>query len=252
MTEFRKIRCPLVPPQIALISLVVVLSLRAEPLKAEDAKDAIPTGEAYVYGNRIEPPYVLAVEGNTLFLNSIPVDPRPVRPTVSPSVSHTTRSRFDLDVRVSELHRNLRAQNLSESTIIARMAARYAEDTALVDSVRIGDSNSFWVYWKGESGPEEILVREAVPQPSRAEQLVTRSEILRHALTMGSIIFIGTVGDLLIPTQESARVERVRAAVARAVEAKPSDFDDGTWRDPELPAHYARDLRSPLPLPSRR
>ncbi|MFZ1946167.1 MAG: hypothetical protein WAW06_01310 [bacterium] len=170
-------------------------------------------GILYLYGNRMEPPYVFVIERDTAWVNGVQFIPKMEREPREPLTRTRIPSRTDsLEYRLQagvadEMHRLL-VEGVAYDSMLAR-AGEMFRASSLLDSIRMGGIG-FELFWKSKSyGTGFTIPRELPgPRPSVAENL--RGNIGRYArrLEKGSLVIWKEGGILSIRTADIAEVEK--------------------------------------------
>jgi hypothetical protein len=132
-------------------------------------------GVLYLYGNRLDPPYVFVIEKDTLRVNGVQFvptlrrEPPPViKPTRIDSLEHQLRLRVDQEVFI------LLGEGASYDSVVARAAEIY-RSSSLVDSLRVV-GGTIVRYWKSDEGrPDYVTIEREIPPPP-----IPRVELLRN------------------------------------------------------------------------
>lgn len=247
-----KTRMPVPILSIALVLIALIPgSLRAGSIL--EGPVTIETGILFLYGHRIEPPYVFEVAGgDTLLVNGIPIcptyrtDPEPVF-----EVSELARRQHEVTEEVCWAGDRLRAGGTEEGAILDSMASLFGSYPSLFDSVKV-QGRKLLVYDRGDPNPEHM----GVPNYSR-RGLVSEgppkgpeSWFSSIGLTLegGQLLIIEACGcDISI---QRLRVPAALAEIERVRSLKTEDLAGMTFRF--INQTSARQFISPLPLPSDR
>lgn len=189
------------------------------------------SGVLYLYGNRMEPPYVFVIERDTVRVNGEQFIP-PMRRKPAPKITVTRGDtlRHELNVSVDTEVLRLLAEGETYDSIVARAAKMY-RISALVDSVHVIDEGTLEVHWHnmalypmGCTIPREL----PPPRPSHVEFLRSEARIYARDLAEGSMIIWKEGGTLTVPWGRISETEvQIRDLKARgwATAADKRRFD---------------------------
>lgn len=229
-----------------ILLLIGSLGLVTAPAFAEPP-DTISTGTVYAYGHELEPPYVLEVVGNTVQLNGVQVYPdlAQVRETREVEPSDWARQTHPISDKVFALKRRLEEAKVPLNEITEKMAAFMREQTDHVDSVRVQDHASFWVYWK--DGSNELFgTYSRRKRPTMEERLQSEFELWRRMLTKDLIAIVGIGGGWRHPSM----ADDVQKEIARARAATPKELEN--WKSKLFGKKIALQFHQPLSLEEER
>jgi len=223
----------------------------------EPASDAarsitISSGELYVYGHLLTPPYELVIRDGVLGVNGIRVFP-PLRPRQERDieVAESTRQRHELRERLFALQAELERTGRSTAEITVQLSEELQAERALVDSITGVSDDDFWIWWRGELQPEQFLVRRGRDDAARQARAVAERDLLRHALERDCLVIVAPSRQLIVPPDPSERIAQVLAEIERAREAATDhELTPEQWSGRHLDADLARLFRRPLPLPT--
>ncbi len=215
----------------------------------EDGSESVvvESGLLYVYGNRLDPPYVFSVDRTALRVNGVRLYPalRRARPPVGDThpiyYERHTLKRAGFDLAYSMLEASLPHEVIADS-----MAELYRR-SSIVDSVSVNAPSHITVRWVDDPFAEDISVpsgpRLAVPEPNVLAARECRAILrdLERFLESGAIALYG---------------DGYRACVS---EKHRSSFEDQLGHLQEtgdtsieacslIPSPIAEDLLAPLPL----
>ncbi|MCK4548222.1 MAG: hypothetical protein KAW17_12365 [Candidatus Eisenbacteria sp.] len=157
----------------------------------------VQTGTLYVYGNRLDPPYVFTLETSQLFVNGVRLSP-PLRrnPPRQVTVTDRIRTMHALFAEAMEVATSLLGTDAPMDTILATVMDRYRQ-SSVVDSVVAAGGSSIWVYWNNASYPYRTSVsvptRIPSPLPVRDDLSISFGVLseLRHLLRSSGSVFFG-------------------------------------------------------------
>ncbi len=236
---------------LALLQPVMALAISDRTIGTECAH--INTGEAYLYGHKMDPPYRLSIMDSVLFLNDIQISP-PLSDTIrrielSPP-SETVVARHALNARGGDLIKRMHEQHASAATIADALTALY-RSSLLVDSVYDVTSSGFWVRWKGDPHAEQL----SIPVQERTETppllaLERELESICAVLSQGAMIIYSTGEVHTIPATAVDELGRARADIRVASTADTASLSSENWVGRTFSWRMARLFRHPLALPS--
>ncbi|MCK4548377.1 MAG: hypothetical protein KAW17_13155 [Candidatus Eisenbacteria sp.] len=189
---------------------------RAE--QAETARDTwtwpvvVETGILYVYGNRLQPPYVFTFEDDRLFVNGVRLHPPLKRkPVVSGPGSESSQAAHALSQEAYRIAYLLLEQGIPIHEVTDSLATIY-RNSELVESVSDIRGHSFWVHWKHIPYPMKLLVPTDVPPsdfvpPTPEEKILVRLRTVRRGLEMAGILFCGKGYDVATSIDNLGSVE---------------------------------------------
>jgi hypothetical protein len=135
--------------------------------------------------------------------------------------------------------------------IAQQVAAIYAADTTLVASVTAIDQNSFWLWWKDDPVPEEVMVTDTTPADPDALAR-TQLETIKHDLSTGCLVIVSSTVTYTVPPTNRAQTAAVHEEIAKARTMSPEELDAGEWGGSYLPPGAARQFGVPLTLTKKR
>jgi hypothetical protein len=165
----------------------------APPSIVASLPDTIATGELYILGNKIEPPYVFEVVRDSLYVNGTLVYPyRDFMAIPADSVVH-------LDMRAHRLGLALADSGRTDMEITEAIAAMYRSRPDLFVDVEIASAG--WLTMRHV--PSGIVssvhcwspeARTIPPPPTLAERIPSELEYIAYGLRRGAVVFVGVDG----------------------------------------------------------
>ena len=212
----------------------------------------ISSGDLYVYGHHLTPPYELAIRDGVLAVNGVRIFP-PLRPRQERDieVAESTKQRHELRRRLFTLQAELERAGRTMAEITVQLSERLYAERALVDSVTGVSDDAFWIWWRGELQPEQFLLRRARDEAARRARAVEQRDFLRHALERDCLVIVAPSRQLIVPPDPPERIAQILAEIERAREAaEDHELTPEQWSARHLDADLARLFRRPLPLPT--
>jgi len=163
------------------------------------------TGLLYLYGNRLDPPYVFTFENESLFVNHAQVFPRLMRePGRCPEVSESFRKFGQVETYVLDTIDELMRDQVAYDSCLAE-AARIFGSSSIVDSLRVVGSE-LAVWWGGEPYPYWLLAPEEPlpPRLTRREVCIEITKDLQRALRPSRAVIYGTGSTAVMSVGEAA------------------------------------------------
>jgi hypothetical protein len=218
-------------------------SLIAEPETVSVATEGI----LYLYGHRMEPPFVFVLERDTVWVNGVQFSPaiRSDPPVVRAEADRTPNPEHQLNVAVSEELNRLLAEGVPYDSVASR-AVEMFRASDLMDSVvvvRYKDIVMLKKYWKSTPWPEHLTVRKRIPPPPRPLSEFRRNNARRHANSLqgGAMLIWGEGQRLIVSRHNVTRVEdqirRLKARGAPVADDRAKFGEEGV-----------RELLDPIPL----
>ncbi len=201
------------------------------------------SGVLYLYGNRMEPPYVFVIERDTVRVNGeqfIPPMRREPPPLIIPT--ETACLEFDLMHAIGEEMDNLLGEGVAHDSVVAQVSEMFRAST-LVDSIK-AHGDGLLVYWHsmaphpmGCTIPSEL----PPPRPSHVEFLRSQARHEAGSLDKGAMIVWSEGQALTVP----------RGRVSET-EAQIRDLKERGWATAADKRRFDKDgveeLLRPLPL----
>jgi hypothetical protein len=155
--------------------------------------DTIATGELYVLGNKIEPPYVFEAVRDSLYVNGTLVYPyRDFMEIPADPVVH-------LDMRAHQLGLAMADSGRTDMEITEAIAEMYRSRPDLFSEVRVTGVGQL-VRRSVSTGWEESVLcwsprsRMRLPPPTLAEKMPPELEYITYGLRRGAAVFVGVDG----------------------------------------------------------
>jgi hypothetical protein len=220
---------------------------RPDSLAAEPETVAVATGGIlYLYGNRMEPPFVFVLERDTIWVNGYQFSPS-IRSEPPPviEVTRTDSLEFDLRQRVNREIDRLLLAGVPYDSVVSR-AAEMFRGSELIDSVQVhyfGSSAELVRYWKSVPWGDYLTVRKRIPPPPRPLSEFRRNYAQKYAesLQRGSMVIWSEGQKLTVPFQRLAEFEdQIRRLKERG---EPIAEDLRRFGEKAV-----RDLLDPMPL----
>lgn len=237
------------------LSLIAALALFISASALATSPAQYTSGEVYLYGNVVRPPYVLTLHDGAVLINDVQVYPKlhpETKQSGSSEIPDSLRARAELSERAFALQRELQAAGYGLTDITPRLVEIFRAETAVVDSVTGVAEMDFWVWWKGEGQPEEILIRCLSDPSSRENQIRAQYDLLCDVLDRGCMVIIASKGNVYVPPNDSERMQIVRDEITMTRWHAVTDSTFERWTGRYLPATIARQFAEPLSLAALR
>ena len=250
---------------IALLLLLAVIELAGTPLP-RDTQDTTATAESisvaepetvavatrgilYLFGNRLEPPFVFTIYNDTLWVNDYYFMGKP-GPEPKREVPEIAKKQHQLNVEVGEEIFRLLAQGVSYDSVTARAAQMYRQSD-LIDSVEVITKDSLAAlvrYWRSKPWPDYLTIPHFVPPPKPpfVERLRGEAKLMTTLLNMGGIEIRGSRFCLSVPARDLAKAEALIEKVKEQGWASEEDE-----RALHAPPGRLEELINPRPLKKR-
>jgi len=172
-------------------------------------------GRVFWYGHELRAPYQFRIDEATaeLLVNGFPLL---ARNDSLPAPPKNAGERRRLSIQAGDEFTRLQGEHLESHEMLERVAKVYREARDLVDSVRVRDDKSLWIYWKGDAPAfaEWAGFPREEPSPLAESAARARAKKLARALQDGSTVFFGD-GDRIAPPERRAEIDKEIAALKK-------------------------------------